>query len=119
MDTNVACAGSAVRFTFTWQESRVTDIATDSPPINHFLDLLQLSRAFNTWVSYGQDLEMFLSVLQKPPDQVTRADCLAFMRDQEQSCLASLLHFFASSICRVGDANESRCALVPDPSING
>ena len=119
MDTDVACAGSAVRFMFTWQEGRVTDITTDSPPINHFLDLLQLSRAYNTWVSYGHGLKVFFSIVQKPPEEVTRADCLAFMRDQEQSGLASLLHFFASSICRVGGANESRCALVPDPSING
>ena len=85
MDTDVSGTESAVRFTFTWREGRVTDIMTDSPPINHFLDLLQLSRAYNTWISYGHDLKMFFSVVQKPPEAVTRADCLVFMREQDQS----------------------------------
>ena len=85
MDEKVSEVRSEVRFTFTWQEGRVTDITTDSPSVNHFLDLLQLSRAYNTWVSYGQDLKMFFSVVQKPPEAVTREDCLVFMREQDQS----------------------------------
>jgi site-specific recombinase XerD len=85
MAKNVLCTEDAVRFTFTWREGRVTTITTNSPHINHFLDLLRLSRAYNTWVSYSQDLKAFFTVIPKPPAQVTRADCLAFMKNQEQS----------------------------------
>ena len=88
MDESVSEAGSSVQFTFTWQDGRVADITTNSASINHFLDLLQLSRAYNTWVSYGQDLKVFFSVMQKPPEAVTRADCLAFMRNQDESGFA-------------------------------
>lgn len=89
MNIDVTYAEAPVRFTFTWRESRVTDITTNSPPINHFLDLLQLSRAYNTWVSYGQDLKVFFTVVPKPPEEVTRTDCLAFMRNQVQSGCAN------------------------------
>lgn len=85
MDIDVAGVESPVRFTFTWQEGRITDITTNSPPINHFLGFLQLSRAYNTWVNYGQDLKAFFSVVSKPPEEVARADCLVFMKDQTQS----------------------------------
>jgi integrase/recombinase XerD len=88
VDTDVSPTEALVRFSFTWREGRVTDITTNSPVLNHFLDLLQLSRSYNTWVSYGQDLKVFFAVVQKPPEAVTRADCLAFMRNQDRSGLA-------------------------------
>ncbi|MCB0114234.1 MAG: tyrosine-type recombinase/integrase [Caldilineaceae bacterium] len=85
MDECVSEGKPSVNFIFKWQEGRVVDITTNSAPVNHFLELLRLSRAYNTWVSYGQDLKVFFRVIQKQPEEVTRGDCLVFMREQDQS----------------------------------
>lgn len=74
----------AVRFTIVRCEGHVTDISTSSPLVNHFLDLIKMSRAQNTWVSYAHDLKIFFEVIPKPPRTITRADCVAFMKQQDQ-----------------------------------
>ena len=75
----------AVGFTFVRQEGQITDISTNAPLVNHFLDLVNMSRAHNTWVSYAHDLKVFFEVIAKPPQAVTRADCVAFMKQQDRA----------------------------------
>jgi integrase/recombinase XerD len=74
----------AVRFSMTWEHGRLVTLATSSPPLNHFFELLNLTRAYHTWVNYAHDLKVFFSVIAKPPEEVTRADCLSFLRKQAQ-----------------------------------
>ena len=74
-----------VQFTFVKHEGRVTKIATNHPAINHFLELIHLNRAYNTWLNYGHDLKLFFGVISKPPETVTRSDCLTFMKQQAQA----------------------------------
>ena len=74
----------AVAFTIVQEKGRVTNVSTSSSQINHFLDLLQMSRAYNTWVSYTHDLEVFFRIVSKPPEAITRSDCLNFMKHQDE-----------------------------------
>lgn len=74
-----------VHFTMAREAGRITDIATNSPAVNHFLDLIKMNRAYNTWVSYAHDLKTFFVVIPKSPEAITRADCVAFMQQQDQA----------------------------------
>jgi integrase/recombinase XerC len=74
-----------VCFTFSRQEGRITDISTNAPLVNHFLDLIKMSRTYNTWISYAHDLKVFFEVIPKPPEAITRVDCVAFMKRQDQA----------------------------------
>jgi len=76
-------ASKPVRFTFVRKQGRIIDCTTNSPVLNHFLDLLKLSRAYNTWLNYAHDLKIFFAVIRKPPEAVDRHDCLAFMQHQQ------------------------------------
>jgi len=78
-----ASSGPVVRFTIAQENSRVTAVSTNSPWVNHFLDFLQMSRAYNTWISYAHDLQIFFQVIPKPLEAITRADCLTFMQQQD------------------------------------
>ncbi len=73
-----------VRFTFVRKQNKIIDCTTTSPVINHFLDMLNLSRAYNTWLNYAYDLKIFFEVIRKSPEAVDRHDCLAFMRHQQR-----------------------------------
>jgi site-specific recombinase XerD len=82
-----------VQFTFVKHEGRLSEIATNHPAINHFLELIRLNRAYNTWLNYGHDLKLFFRVIAKPPESVTRADCLTFMKHQAQAgCSAATIN---------------------------
>jgi site-specific recombinase XerD len=78
-------ADPVVQFTIVREGSQVIDISTNSPPVNHFLDLIKMNRAYNTWVSYAHDLKIFFAVLLKPPEAITRSDCVVFMKQQDQT----------------------------------
>lgn len=84
MSANVSTE-PVVQFAIVYERSRVTDISTSSPLINHFLDLTKMSRAYNTWVSYAYDLKVFFQVIPKLPEEITRSDCLAFMKQQDEA----------------------------------
>lgn len=73
-----------VHFTVVRSGGKIVDVQTASPQINHFLRLLKLSRAHNTWLSYALDLKLFFSILQVPPEQVGRAECLTFIEQQDR-----------------------------------
>jgi integrase/recombinase XerD len=74
-----------VRFALVREGGQLTDVVTDSPAIDHFLRWVRLTRSRNTWVSYAHDLKAFFGVVTKPPEDVTRADCLAFMEQQDRA----------------------------------
>jgi integrase/recombinase XerC len=67
------------------ERGRVTRVSTNSRSVNHFLDLVKMSRAYNTWVSYSYDLQVFFRVIPKLPEAITRSDCLAFMKQQDEA----------------------------------
>lgn len=77
-----------VQFTITRRQGEISEILTNSSAINHFLDVIKLSRATNTWISYAHDLKQFFDCVRKPPEQVDRRDCLAFMKAQQQAGLS-------------------------------
>lgn len=74
-----------VQFIFVREKGLVSAVSTNSSLVNHFLDLIRLNRAYNTWVSYAHDLRIFFEVIPKPPEAITRADCLAFMKQQDEA----------------------------------
>jgi integrase len=76
---------SAVRFTIQWEAGRMTDVTTNSPDVNHFLDYIKMTRAYHTWVNYAHDLKLFFSAVGKPPAAVTRSVCLDFLSQQVQA----------------------------------
>lgn len=84
MDT-VELVKSTIEFTIQWETGRVMDVTTSSPAVNHFLDYIKLTRAYNTWVNYAHDLKLFFAIVGKLPETVTRSDCLDFMRQQVQA----------------------------------
>jgi len=58
-----------VRFTITQEQHRVTAVTTNALEVNHFLDFIRLSRAYNTWVSYA-----FEDAARAHVAQLTRAN---------------------------------------------
>jgi integrase/recombinase XerD len=74
-----------VQFTVMRQGGQITDIVTDSLQVNHFLRLIRATRARHTWISYAHDLKVFFAVAGKPPEAVTRQDCLAFVEQQDRA----------------------------------
>jgi len=78
----------SIQFALTYKRGKLVDCATSSALINHFLEVIKLSRAYNTWVSYVHDLKAYFEVIPKTPETVTRADCLAFMKQQQEAGLS-------------------------------
>lgn len=83
--TFIPCPSGAVRFQIVREQGRVSTISNNSPEVNHFLDLLRLKRARNTWINYAHDLRIFFDVVGKSPEALTRRDLVAFMEQQEQA----------------------------------
>lgn len=74
-----------VRFTIVRQHGQVSEILTNSSQLNHFLDMLKMSRARNTWINYGHDLKQFFDCIRKAPQLIDRRDCLTFMKQQQKA----------------------------------
>lgn len=83
--SNDSLNSPTVLFSIVREKDQVIDISTTSPFVNHFLDLMKISRAYNTWVSYAQDLKVFFQTIPKLPETITRADCLEFMKRQDEA----------------------------------
>jgi len=75
---------SAVSISFKWEKGRLTEVITNSPPIDHFLDLIKTTRSYNTWINYAHDLKVFFSFISKRPIMITRKDCVDFIKKQDQ-----------------------------------
>lgn len=82
------CSSTFVQFTLTHDHGKLIECTTTSAPIDHFLEVIKLSRAYNTWVSYVHDLKAFFEIIPKTPEAVTRADCVAFMGQQQVAGLS-------------------------------
>ena len=111
MNSN-ARAGPVVQFTMTRQEGRVVDISTNSLVVNHFLDMIRMSKAHNTWVGYAHDLKAFFRVIPKPPEAITRADCVAFMKQQDQAGYSDAT--INRRLAAVSSLFNELCLLDPD-----
>jgi integrase/recombinase XerC len=79
----------SVQFTLVYQQGKLTECVTSSTLLNHFLDVIKLSRTYNTWVNYAYDLKTFFEQIPKSPETINRKDCLAFMRQQQDAGLSS------------------------------
>jgi site-specific recombinase XerD len=78
-------AGSSpILFTVVRAGGKIVDVQTTSPEITHFLRVLKLSRTYNTWLNYALDLKLFFRIVQLPPHQVGRAECLTFIEQQDR-----------------------------------
>jgi site-specific recombinase XerD len=82
--TAEASGSAAIQFTVVRSGGKIVDVQTTSPEINHFLRLLKLSRAHNTWLNYALDLKLFFGVVQVPPQSVGRPECLTFIEQQDR-----------------------------------
>jgi len=102
----------AVCFTIEWERNRVVKVITNSSLINHFLDLMQASRAHNTWVNYTHDLKVFFQVIPKTPETITRTDCLDFMMQQSQDGYADTT--INRRLAAVSSLFNELCLLQPD-----
>lgn len=81
----VADGAAGVRFTLVRERGRLSEVRTDSLAVDHFLRVIRLTRAYHTWVSYAHDLKCFFAVVGKPPEALTRQDCLAFVEQQDRA----------------------------------
>jgi site-specific recombinase XerD len=75
---------SAVSISFKWERGHLTEVISNSPPIDHFLDLIKTTRSYNTWVNYAHDLKVFFTLISKHPKTITRKDCVEFIKHQSQ-----------------------------------
>jgi site-specific recombinase XerD len=83
-----ASSSGNVQFTVSRAHGRIVEVQTDSPEINHFLRVIKLSRAYNTWLNYALDLKAFFAVVQQPLASVGRPECLTFIEQQDRQGLS-------------------------------
>jgi hypothetical protein len=101
-----------VLFAIVPERGRVREVSTTSPLVNHFLDLMKMSRAYNTWVSYTQDLKVFFKTILKPPEAITRTDCREFMKRQDEAgCSGATIN---RHLAAVSSLFNELCLLEPD-----
>ena len=82
--TAEASGGAVIQFTVVRSDGQIVDVQTNLPEINHFLRVLKLSRAHNTWLNYALDLKLFFRIVQAPPQAVGRPECLTFIEHQDR-----------------------------------
>lgn len=101
-----------VHFTIRWEKSRLANVSTNSPLVDHFLDFIETSRTYNTWANYAHDLKVFFQVIPKPPEAITRTDCLDFIRQQTQEGYADAT--INRRLAAVSSLFNELCLLKPD-----
>jgi site-specific recombinase XerD len=105
-----------ILFAINREKGRVKEVSTNSPQINHFLDLIKMSRAYNTWISYTEDLKVFFEIILKSPETITRADCLEFMKQQDLGgCSGATIN---RRLAAVSSLFNELCLLEPDKFSN-
>lgn len=82
MTTDLSDA-SAVQFTVIRSGGKIVDVQSTSPEVNHFLRVVKLSRAYNTWLNYALDLKLFFQVVKALPQAIGRPECLTFIEHQD------------------------------------
>jgi len=66
------------------EERKVVSLSLGVPEVDDYLGFLKHRCRFNTWMSYGYDLQVFLNVVRKPVAAVTPADIFTFIRQQRE-----------------------------------
>lgn len=84
MKTNIS-GKQTVEIEFMWENGHLVKVITNSPPIEHFLNIIKTTRSYNTWVNYAHDLRVFFAFISKPPITVTRKDCVEFIKQQDKA----------------------------------
>jgi len=64
------------------EDGAVVNISLGVPEVDAYLKFLKYRCRYNTWISYGYDLQVFLNTIQKPITEITPADILAFIESQ-------------------------------------
>lgn len=64
------------------ENGSVVSISLGVPEVDSYLKFLKHGCRFNTCISYGYDLQVFLNSIQKPLFEVTPTDILAFIESQ-------------------------------------
>lgn len=64
-------------------DGTVVNISLGVPEVDAYLKFLKYGCRYNTWISYGYDLQVFLNTIQKPIAEITPADILAFIESQQ------------------------------------
>src|SRR5437588_11895423 len=79
-----------VQFTIVYEHSKMVDVSTNSPLIDHFLRKVKLSQSEHTWINYAHDLKVFFGTLALPLERIDRKTCLTFMECQDRVGLSNL-----------------------------
>src|SRR5579885_2030543 len=79
-----------VHVSIVYEHSRMVEVSTNSPLVDHFLRKVKMSASAHTWINYAHDLKVFFSTLALPLEQITRQSCLAFIEAQDRAGLSSL-----------------------------
>jgi integrase/recombinase XerD len=101
-----------VFFTIKRENNQVVQVITTSPLVNHFLDFMRNSRAHNTWVNYAHDLKVFFEVIPKSVEQISRVDCLDFIKQQSQDGYADAT--INRRLAAMSSLFNELCLLQPD-----
>jgi integrase/recombinase XerD len=64
------------------ENGSVVRISLGVPEVDAYLKFLKHGCRFNTWISYGYDLQVFLNSIEKPLTEITPADILGFIESQ-------------------------------------
>ena len=74
-----------VELEFIWDSGNLSKVITNSPHVDHFLDLIKATRSYNTWVNYAHDLKVFFTNFTKHLSAINRKDCVEFIRQQDEA----------------------------------
>lgn len=111
MSTDISTE-QVVSFAIKREHNQVVQVTTNSPLINHFLDLMETTRAHNTWVNYAHDLKIFFQVIPKSVEKISRTDCLNFIKQQSQEGYADAT--INRRLAAVSSLFNELCLLEPD-----
>ena len=83
-------ANQPVIIAIRYEHSITSEVTTNSPLIDHFLQKVKLSQSVHTWLNYAHDLKIFFTIVALPLEQIDRQSCVRFMEHQTRSGLSSL-----------------------------
>ncbi len=66
-------------------DGKVVNVSLGMPEVDAYLKFLKYRCRLNTWISYGYDLQVFLNFIKKSLTEVTPADILAFIENQQSA----------------------------------
>jgi integrase/recombinase XerD len=73
----------------TRANGQVVGAVSTCPLVEHFLSVIKVNRAANTWLSYSYDLKGFFGIVQKCPRLLGRNDCIDYVLRQKTAGKAS------------------------------